>query len=91
MAAISVKINVMEDEIEKAVEEKDFLKAESIKIAREQKKLELQELNAEELVTQQVRDTKTDPKTLCRCLDLLIGLIRQLSKDTMPLALISLR
>lgn len=91
MAAITVKINVMEDEKEQAIEENNFLKAQSIKVAIEQKRLELQELNAEEVVTQEVRVTKNDPITLCRCLDLLIALIRQLSENTMPLALISLR
>lgn len=91
MAAITVKINIMEDEKEQAMEENNFLKAQSIKVAIEQKRLELQELNAEEVVTQQVRVAKNDPITLCRCLDLLIALIRQLSENTMPLALISLR
>lgn len=81
----------MEDEKEQAVQEKNYLKAESIKNAIEQKKLELQELKAEEIATQQARVTKNDPVTLCRCLDLITTLARQLSENAKPPGLIDIR
>lgn len=92
IARLKVKLNMLEAQLEDATNEKDFLKAysleEEIKTIKEQVKKLSKPLTP---LTEVVKVTKDDPKTLCHCLDILIALLQLPSVNSLTPSLIAVK
>lgn len=71
-----MKINVLEAQLEDATDMKEFLQANALKEQIIQLKAELKELTEPTPTVELVKVSKDDPKTVCRCLDILIALLQ---------------
>lgn len=92
VARLKVKLNVLEAQLEDATDQKDFLKAYSLEQEIVQLTEQLKELsNPPAPITEVVKVTKDDPKTLCHCLDILIALLQLPSVHTLTPSLIAVK
>lgn len=74
MAELKVKINILQGEIEDALDNQDFQKASVIQNQIVEHKGKLDEIQKQSQIVK-VKISKDDPETICRCLDLLGALM----------------
>ncbi|XP_044759050.1 condensin complex subunit 3-like isoform X2 [Coccinella septempunctata] len=85
MTQLRVKIHQLEIDEEEALKKKDFQHAHIVQNEIEKCQKELDSLKNMYVVSEKVRVSKDDPETLCRCLDILIGLLKITdAKDISP-------
>lgn len=89
IARLRVKLNMLESQLEDATAEKDFLKAHAFEQEILKIEQELEKMSAP--VVEVVKVTKDDPKTLCRCLDILIALLQLHSVNTLTPSLVAVK
>lgn len=89
IARLKVKLNMLESQLEDATAEKDFLKAHAFEQEILKIETELEKLSTP--IVEVVKVTKDDPKTLCRCLDILTALLQLPSVDTLTPYLIAVK
>lgn len=76
MTQLRVKIHQLEIDEEEALKKKDFQHAHMVQNEIKECQRQLNILKDMYCVSEKVRVAKDDPETLCRCLDILIGLLK---------------
>lgn len=84
LAEFRVKLNILDQEKETAIESADYAKAAALKEEINTVKKQLEDFKASscESVPQRERKVQDDPNTLTRCLDVLIGLLELVALTT---------
>lgn len=90
-AQLKVRLNILENQLEDATDMQEFLKANSLKEEIIKLKEELKSLTEPQHVVEVVKVSKDDPKTICRCLDLLNALLELPSTTKLTTYLISVK
>ncbi|CAH1100124.1 unnamed protein product [Psylliodes chrysocephalus] len=90
-ATLKVKIIRYEAELEDALDNQEFLKANSLKTDINQLKEKINELSIVKPAVEMVKVTKDDTKTLCDCLDILISLLQLPKISSMTPSLVAIK
>lgn len=92
IARLKVKLNMLEVQLEDATGQKDFLKAYALEEEMKRIKEEIGEMSKPPTpLTEVVKVTRDDPKTLCHCLDILIALLELPSIHSLTPSLIAVK
>lgn len=91
IARSKVKLNVLESQLEEATDEKNFLKAHALEQDIIKIREQLKELSVSAPVIEVVKLSKDDPKTICRCLDILIALLQLPNVTALTSSLIAIK
>ncbi|CAH2005911.1 unnamed protein product [Acanthoscelides obtectus] len=73
LTQLKVQINCLNNDLDEAVQEKSYLRADALKKELEQKEVELKRLKEERYVQHEITERKNDEPTLNKCLDIAIA------------------
>nr|CAH7728254.1 unnamed protein product [Callosobruchus chinensis] len=91
LAQLKVQISCLNADLEEAVQEKNFLKADAIKKELEEKTVELKRLMEERYLQQETTEKKNDEPTLNKCLDIAVAAASSKQVTQLPPALRTLK
>ncbi|XP_060522130.1 condensin complex subunit 3 isoform X2 [Cylas formicarius] len=87
VAEVKVQINILQGNLENALDAKDFLKAATIQKELDLYHIKLEELSLQNVEAEKVRIIKNDPETIYRCLNLLVEILKHYNQREPSLSL----